>query len=106
LVGHEAATGQFLDQTFVDRRSAEVELFDVLGQRQLGDLELVADGACLLLGDLGFEQISHNTGWFMLALDARCHDLIIGLAHAIELQLGHGVQDFMAFHHATFRMLS
>ena len=60
LIGHKAAGGQLLDQTFVDRGSGEVELFDVLGERQLGDGHLVADGPRLFLGDLGLQQIAHD----------------------------------------------
>ncbi len=33
-------------------------------------------------------------------------DLVETRAHAVELQFGHGVQDLVAFHQATFRMLS
>jgi len=44
-----------LDQGLVDRRALEV-----LGERQLGDRELVLDRAGLLLVDLGVEQIADN----------------------------------------------
>ena len=33
-------------------------------------------------------------------------DLVETRPHAVELQFAHGVKDFMAFHQATFRMLS
>jgi hypothetical protein len=33
-------------------------------------------------------------------------DLVEAGAHAVELQLGHGFDDLMAFHQATFLMLS
>jgi hypothetical protein len=33
-------------------------------------------------------------------------DLVEAGAHAVELELGHGLEDLMAFHQATFRMLS
>ena len=50
LLGEEAAAGEVADQRLVDRRAVEVEVVDVLGQRQLGDGELVLDRARLLLG--------------------------------------------------------
>ena len=33
-------------------------------------------------------------------------DLVEAGAHAVQLQLGHSLQDILTFHHATFRMLS
>ncbi len=53
LLREEAAAGEIADQRLVDRRAGEVEVVDVLGQRQLGDRELVLDRARLLLADLG-----------------------------------------------------
>lgn len=41
LVGDEDAVGKAPDQHLIDRRAVEVELIDVLGDRQLGDGELV-----------------------------------------------------------------
>src|SRR5271168_1764520 len=43
LLGDEAAAGQIAHQSLVDRRILEDEVFDVLGQRQFGDGELVPD---------------------------------------------------------------
>jgi len=36
----------------------EVEVVEVLCERQLGDGELVLDRACLLLADFGLEQVA------------------------------------------------
>ncbi len=58
LLGQEGAARQIADQRFVDRRAGGVELVDVLGQRQLGDRQLVLDRARLFLGDLGAEQVA------------------------------------------------
>ena len=91
LVGDEAAIGQLPNQPLVDRRSGEVELFDVLSQRQLGDCHLVADGSGLLLGNLGLQQITNDPWRFMLALDACGHDLVIGAAHPVEFEAAHQV---------------
>jgi hypothetical protein len=49
LLGDEAAAGQIAHQSLVDRRILEDEVFDVLGQRQFGDGELVPDRARLFL---------------------------------------------------------
>ena len=49
LLGDEAAGGEVAHESLVDRRVLEREVVDVLGQRQLGDGELVLDRARLLL---------------------------------------------------------
>ena len=60
LIGDEGAAGEIADQGFVDRRVDEVEVPDVLGQKQLGDGELVFDGAGLLLRYLSLQQIADD----------------------------------------------
>ncbi len=45
LIGDEGAGSQLPHQGFIDRRIGEVEIVDVLGEGQLGDAELVANGA-------------------------------------------------------------
>src|SRR5256885_7342509 len=56
----------------------ELEVGEVLGERQLGDGELVLDRARLLLVDLGVEQITDDALGFVLAFDGRGHDLVEG----------------------------
>ena len=82
----------------VDRRAGKIEVLDVLGQRQLGDGELVFDGAGLLLRYLGLQQIADDLRRLVLPLDGDAHDLVIGRAHPVELQRSHQVQHFGAFH--------
>ncbi len=53
LVRQEVAPGRVAHQRLVDWRAIEAEVVDILGQRQLGDVDLVFDRACLLLIDLG-----------------------------------------------------
>jgi len=89
---------QLSDESFVHRGAGEIELFDILGQRQLGDGHLVADRARLLLGNLRLQQVADNAGRLVLALDAGGHDLVIGAAHSIELQCPHQVENLGAFH--------
>ena len=73
--------------------SVEVEVVDILGQRQLGDGELVFDRARLLLGDLGGEQVADDALRLVLALDGGGHDLVEGGLHAVELELAHEVEE-------------
>ena len=40
--------------------AGEVEPVEIFGQRQLGNRELVLNRACVLLGDLGTEQVADN----------------------------------------------
>jgi TolB-like protein len=58
LLSDEAAAGEIAHQRLVDRRVLECEVVDVLGQRQLGDRELVLDRARLLFRDLGLQEIA------------------------------------------------
>jgi hypothetical protein len=62
LIGNEGTNSEVADQRLVNGRIGEVEVFDVLGQRPHGDGELVLDGVCLLLGDLGREQVTNDPG--------------------------------------------
>jgi hypothetical protein len=98
LVSDKAAGGQIAHQALIDRCAGEVERVDVLGQRQLGDGHLVADGPGLFLGDLGLQEVADDAGRFVLALDACGHDLVIGAAHPVELQCSHQVEDLGAVH--------
>jgi hypothetical protein len=58
LGGDEGAGGEVAHERLFDGRASDVEVDDVFGQRQLGDGELVRDGARLLLGDLGRQKVS------------------------------------------------
>jgi hypothetical protein len=69
LLGDEAAAGEIIDQGLVDRCALELEVLKVLGERQLGDRELIFDRASLLLVDLGVEQVADNALGFVLTLD-------------------------------------
>jgi hypothetical protein len=43
LIGGEGAVGEVADQGLVNRRAVEVEVLNILGQRQFGDGKLVFD---------------------------------------------------------------
>jgi len=92
LVVKEVTGRQFTDQGLVDFARLEVELVDLLGQRQLGDGHLVFDRAGLLLTDLGGQEVANDLLRFVLSLDRRGDDLVVGCPHAVKLQLAHGVQ--------------
>jgi hypothetical protein len=48
LLGKESAAGEVAHERLIDRRALELEVIEVLGERQLGDGELVLDRARLL----------------------------------------------------------
>jgi hypothetical protein len=83
-----------------------VEVVEVLGERQLGDGELVLDRARLLLADLGVEQITDDALGLMLAFDSGRHDLVEGSLHAEELKLAHEVEELGSFHQMVLLRLS
>ena len=90
----------------VDWRALELEVVEVLCERQLGDSELVLDRARLLLVDLGIEQIADDALGFMLAFDGGSHDLVEGGLHAVELELTHEVEELSTFHQMVLLRLS
>ena len=92
LLIKERSAGQIAHERLVHRRVLEAELVDLLGQRQFGDRHLVFDRARLLLADLGSEKIADDFLGFVLALDRRGDDLVIGRSHPVELELAHRVQ--------------
>src|SRR5207247_302622 len=104
--GDEAPGGEVMDERRIDRRAREVEVGEVLGERQLGDGELVFDRPRLLLADLGAEQIADDALGLMLALDGRGQDLVEGGLHAVELELTHEVEELGAFHQMVLRRVS
>jgi len=106
LLGQKGTACQIADQRLVDWRAGEVELVDVLGQRQLGDGQLVLDRARLFLGDLGAEQVAEDARRLVPALDAGGHHLVIGRAHAVKLEPSHQLENVSTLHQATRRRRS
>src|SRR5271169_1071376 len=93
LLGEKSAARQVADQRLVDRRASKIEVDNVLGQRELGDGQLILDRARLLLGDFGTEQFSDNAWRLVPALDAVAHHLVVGRAHAVQLQRRHQLEN-------------
>jgi hypothetical protein len=56
LLGQEGAGRQFAHQGLVDWRAGKLKVVDILGQRQLGDGQLVFDRPRLLLSNLGLSR--------------------------------------------------
>jgi hypothetical protein len=83
LLRDDAAAGEIAHQRLVDRRVLERVVADVLGQRQLGDRELVLDRARLLLRDLGLQEIADEALRLILALERRGQRLIVSAPHPI-----------------------
>jgi hypothetical protein len=78
LLRDKVAAGEIAHQVLVDRCSVEGKVVDILGERQLGDGQLVSDRARLLLRDLGLEQIADKPLRLVLALDRGGQGLVIG----------------------------
>jgi hypothetical protein len=60
LLGEKGTASQVADEPLVDRRAGELEVVDILGQRQFGDGQLILDRARPLLGDLGGKQVTED----------------------------------------------
>jgi hypothetical protein len=106
LLGKEGTAGKIAHQCLVDRCALELEVVEILGERQLGNGELVSDLTRLLLVDLGGKQITNDTLRLVLAFDGRGHDLVEGGLHAVELELAHKVEQLGAFHQTVLLRLS
>src|SRR5208282_2593144 len=106
LLDNEAAAGEVVDERLVDRRAIELKVIEVLGERQLGDGELVLDRSRLLFADLGVEQIADDALGLVLAFDGSGHDLVEGGLHTVELELAHEVEELGTFHQMVLLRLS
>src|SRR5690554_4215857 len=106
LLLDEAAAGEVAHQRLVHGGGIEVEVVDVLGQRQLGDRHLVLDRPRLLLTDLVLEEVADQPLRLVLALHGGGDDLVIGTAHAVELELAHGLENFGTLHQIALLRLS
>src|SRR5271170_2770859 len=98
LLGDELAAGEVAHQILVDRRAFELEVVDILGERQLGDRELISDRTRVLLRYLRLEQIADEPLRLMLALERSGVNLVVGALHAVELEFTHHFDDFGSLH--------
>src|SRR5581483_4740553 len=102
----ERAGGELANLPLVDWRIGEDELVEVLEDRELGAADTIADRSRLPVRVLGADQAGDEREDFITPGKPLAGDLIEAGAHAIELEPAHGLEDLMAFHHATFLMLS
>ena len=105
LAGEEGAGREITDQALVDRRAGELEARNLLGERQLRRRHLILDRARVLIGDLRRQQLADDVLVGVLALDLISDHLVIGVAHAGELEFAHQVEDLMAFQHHAARQI-
>ena len=98
LALQEAAAGELLDQGLVDRRGGEVEVGQLLGRWQPGGRHLVLDRARRLVGDLDLQQRTDDLLHRMTTLEPVGEDIVVGSAHARELQRRHHRQHLMTLH--------
>ena len=73
----------------------------ILGERQLGDRELVSDRARVFFGYLGLEKIADQVLRLMLALERRGVDLVVGALHSVELEFAHHFEEVGSLHGHT-----
>ena len=106
LLGDEAAAGEVANERLIDRRSLEYEVVEVLGERQLGGGDLILDRPCLLLRDLGAQEVADEALRLVLAFQRGRERLVVGGPHAVELELSHHVEDFGPFHRQALLKLS
>ena len=102
----EGAGGEFAHLPFIDRRIGEDELVHVLENRELGAADAIADRAGLPVGAFGPDQAGDEGIDLIAPGKTLAGNLIEAGAHAVELQFAHGFQNLVAFHQATFLMLS
>src|SRR4051794_4448357 len=59
----------------------------------------VGRGPALHVGELRRQEVGHDPLGPVLALGRQRHDLVVGRAHAAQLQLDHQLEDGVALHH-------
>jgi len=102
----ESAGGELANLPFVDWRIGEHELVEILEDGNLAPPDTIANRARLTVCVLGSirlamrGKISSRRASPLPAISSEAG------AHAIELEPAHGLEDLMAFHQATFLMLS
>src|ERR1700683_1962848 len=98
LLSDETAAGEVAHEGLVDRRVFELEVVEILGERQLGEGELISDRTRVLLRYLRLEQIADEPLRLMLALERRGVNRVVGALHAVELDFPHHFDDFGSLH--------
>ena len=94
----KAALVQFAHQPLVDRRDREVELGKVLHHREARHPHAVGGRAGAMIGELGEQQFAEDALNRVLGAQSCRHHLVVGGAHAGQLQLAHQRDDLMPLH--------
>lgn len=102
----EGAGGEFAHLALIDRRIAKDKSVEVFENRELGPTDTIADRSRLPVRALGADQAGDERINLIAPGKTLAGDLIEAGAHAVELEFAHGFQNLMAFHQATFLMLS
>jgi hypothetical protein len=97
---------EFAHLALVDRRVGKDEFVQILQHREFGSADTVADRAGLPVCAFGPDEAGDERIDLVTPGQSLACNLVKAGAHAVELRFGHGLQNLMAFHHATFRMLS
>src|SRR5271168_1379473 len=77
-----------------------------LEDREFGVAHAIADRAGLPVSTFGADQAGEEGKDLIAPGKTFASDLVEAGAHAVELEFGHGLEDLMALHQATFLMLS
>jgi hypothetical protein len=102
----ERARGELANPVFINRRVGEDELGNILEHREFGAAHAIDDRAGLPVSAFGADQAGEKRKDLIAPGKPLADDLIEAGAHAVELEFSHRLEDFMAFHQATFLMLS
>ncbi len=89
---------QLAHQPLIDRRDREVELGEVLHHREAGNTHPVGGRAGAIVGELGEQQFPDDALNRMLGAQPRRNHLVVGGAHAGQLELAHQLDDLMPLH--------
>jgi hypothetical protein len=92
---------QLAHQRLVDWRGGEVELGQCPGQREACFAHAVGRRTGLVVGKLGAQQFADHLLQGMPPLGRLADDLVVGGAHAGQLQRAHRLQDLLAFHQTS-----
>src|SRR5580693_8854197 len=93
----EGAGSEFAHLPFIDRRVGKDELVHILENRELGSADAVADRAGLPVGAFGPDQAGDERIDLIAPSKTFTGNLIEAGAHAVKLQLAHGLENLVAF---------
>ena len=102
----ESAVGHLAHLAFIDGSAGEGEAVDVLENREFSAADPVDDRPGVPVVALGAQETGQQGIDLVTAHQPLAGDLVETGPHAMKLEVPHGLEDLVAFHHATFLMLS